>query len=155
MFGVCVLAVVLVAAGCKVNTPVVVTLNPSTAQTAGQSAVIQIGATVKGDSGQGVTWTFTGAGGLSNSTTTATTYTAPAVINTAGVVTVMATSVYDGSKNATLTINLAPISIALASNPAPTVDPGKTTAITATLQNDTLSQGVTWALPGGCTVATC
>jgi hypothetical protein len=157
MFGVCVLAVVLVAAGCTTNNAVSVSLNPNAAQTAGQGVVIPITATVSGDTNsQGVTWTLTGAGALSGSTTTATTYTAPAVINAASMVTVTATSVKDTSKNAPLTINLAPISIGLASNPAPTLDPGKTTAITATLQNDTLAQGVTWALSGtGCIGAAC
>jgi hypothetical protein len=154
MFGMCVLAAVLVAASCGTNnsalTAVSVTLSSNTAQTVGQSKTFAITAALTNDTNnQGVTWSVTGAGTLTGSTTTATTYNSPATINSASVVTITAASVKDPSKTASLIINLAPISITLAPNTAQTVGQSKTLPITATLAYDTNSQGVTWAVTAG------
>ena len=54
----------------------------------------------------GVTWTVSGGGTLSNTTTTGATYTAPAASNTALTVTVTATSVADPTKTGTATITV-------------------------------------------------
>ncbi len=54
----------------------------------------------------GVTWTVTGGGTLSNTTTSAATYTAPAASSAALTVTVTATSVADASKTGTATITV-------------------------------------------------
>ncbi len=54
----------------------------------------------------GVTWTVSGGGTLSNTTTTAATYTAPAASNAALTVTVTATSVADPAKTGTATITV-------------------------------------------------
>jgi hypothetical protein len=62
-------------------------------------------ANVKNDVGtQGVTWSVTGGGIFNSSSSTSTTYTAPAA--TAGVVTITAKSVADGSKQASATIGV-------------------------------------------------
>jgi len=54
----------------------------------------------------GVTWTVTGGGTLSNTTTSAATYTAPAASSTALTVTVTATSVADATKSGSATITV-------------------------------------------------
>jgi hypothetical protein len=89
---------------------VAVTLAPSAAQTLDQATTLSVAATVANDtSAEGVTWTLsppTGQGALSNSSTTAITYTAPVTVAVATAVTITATSVANGAAQASLTINL-------------------------------------------------
>jgi Putative Ig domain len=108
-----VLVIVIVVAGCGGGggsnvTPVVsVRVSPSSPQSIDQGQQVPITASVSNDStAAGVTWSLTGTGALSGSSTTAVTYTAP-TSGAAGSATVTATSVTDPTKNAALTINFS------------------------------------------------
>ncbi len=84
-----------------------VSLSPSTAPTINQGATQSITATVANDTtSAGVTWSLSGPGVLSNSSTTAVTYVAPSVLSANTSATVTATSVTNTSASATLTINI-------------------------------------------------
>jgi large repetitive protein len=86
-----------------------IALTPSAAQTDEQGQSTNVAAAVSNDpTSKGVTWSLTGAGALSGQTATAVKYTAPATVTTASTATITATSVFDGTKIATLTINLVP-----------------------------------------------
>ena len=93
--------------GSSNSKPIVsVGLTPSTPQAIDQGQKIQFTATVTNDSsGQGVTWSESGQGTLSNQTTTAATYTAP-TSGTPGTGSVTATSVADPTKNSSVNITV-------------------------------------------------
>jgi Putative Ig domain len=111
--------------GCvgKPSTFNAVQLTPSAAQTLDQAATLTISATVLNDtSAAGVTWSLTGAGALSSTTTTAAVYNAPASVTSATTVTVTATSVTYPAQLASLKITLQPPpSITTTSLPAASV----------------------------------
>jgi VCBS repeat protein/putative Ig domain-containing protein/FG-GAP repeat protein len=90
--------------------PISVGLSPSTPQKIDQGQTVGIKATVTNDmSSEGVSWSLTGPGTLSNSTVLAITYNAPAGIITGGQqVTVTATSNADQTKKATVQITVNP-----------------------------------------------
>ncbi len=116
-------------------------------------------------SAKGVTWSLSGTGcsgttcgTLTAATTTSVTYTAPAAVPSPASVTLLATSVADSTKSASATIAItAAPAISVSVSPATaTVQVSQTSPFTATLQNDTLSKGVTWSLSGtGCSGTTC
>jgi Putative Ig domain len=140
-------------AGCtssKSSTPTIsVSLTPSATQTLGQGGTVAITASLTNDTkAGGVTWSLTGAGTLTASTTTSVTYNAPASVTSASTATVKATSVDDTSKTATLTIDLVPISVSLSPSATQTLEQGNTVAVTATVANDGAAGGVTWSLTG-------
>ncbi|HXM01093.1 MAG TPA: DUF3443 family protein, partial [Chthoniobacterales bacterium] len=85
-----------------------ITLTPSSASlNANQS--VNITASVANDSsGKGVSWSLTGAGTLSNQTTTGVTYTAPATVTSTFVATVVATSIASSTVTASLPITVSP-----------------------------------------------
>lgn len=90
---------------------VTVSLTPSAAQTDEQTQTTAVTAAVGNDpTTAGVTWSLnTGAKGtLSSATTTGVTYNAPASVTVASADTITATSKFDSTKTATLTINLVP-----------------------------------------------
>lgn len=140
--------VLLVAmAGCGGGGPLgVMITSPSTQSLdAGQSTTIS--ATVTNDSGNaGVSWSVSGGGALSNSSTSGVTYTAPSTVTSQTTVTVTATSVKDGSKTGAVTITVYPApSITISSVASGTVG----TVYSATL---TASGGVaplTWSVSSG------
>jgi len=83
-----------------------VTVSPST-KTVDATNPVSLSAAVANDKNSaGVSWTVSGGGALSNSTTSATTYTAPAASSTAATVTVTATSVADTTKTGTAVITV-------------------------------------------------
>src|ERR1700737_1457423 len=156
---------------------VVVTVSPSTmsAQT-GHTQTLT--ATLQNDSqNKGVTWTLKGAGcsgtacgtlsAASSASGAAVTYTAPAKAPSPATGTATATSVADSTKISAATITVTklptptpsptPTPIAITLNPASaSVQTGQTQSITATVQNDTQSKGVSWTLSGaGCSGAAC
>jgi hypothetical protein len=145
------LAGAFVAAGCgggSNSTPQIsITLSPSATQTLDQGKTLLVTATVANDtSSQGVTWSLTGAGTLTGSATTGTTYNAPSSVTTASTATLTATSKADATKTATLTINLVPPpSISTTSLPAGTVG----TAYSATLAVTGGVQPYTWSVTTG------
>jgi hypothetical protein len=113
-------------------------------------------ATVQNDSqNKGVSWSLSGAGcsgtacgTLSNVTTTAVTYHAPAMAPSPATATLTATSIADGTKAAAATITVTTgstnISVAVSPKRGGLVT-SRTLSITATLTNDTANQGVTWS----------
>ncbi len=85
-----------------------VTLSPGSPKSMDQGTTQLITATVANDPNHaGVNWsTVTGLGSLSGSTSTTTTYNAPATVSAASTATFTATSVTDPTKSATFTVNL-------------------------------------------------
>ena len=156
---------------------VVVAVSPSTISV--QTGHTQtLTATLQNDSqNKGVTWTLKGAGcsgtacgtlsAASSASGAAVTYTAPAKAPSPATVTATATSVADSTKISAATITVTklptptpsptPTPIAITLNPASaSVQTGQTQSITATVQNDTQSKGVSWTLSGaGCSGAAC
>jgi hypothetical protein len=145
-----------------------VNVSPSTAS-------VQVGGTqmfsaiLQNDSqNKGVSWTLSGASctGSACGTVSPTssvsgapvTYTAPPAAPS-GPVTLTATSVADSTKSsaAAIIVNAPPaIMVTLSPTIANVQAGGATQAFTATLQNDSLNQGITWSLSGtGCRGATC
>jgi hypothetical protein len=136
------------------------------------TTTIQVGqslpftATLQNDTlNKGVSWSLSGSGcsgtscgTLTNVTTTSVTYAAPASTPTPATVTLLATSVADSTKSASATITIAsvlPISVSVSPS-ATTVQISQSSTFIATLQNDTLSKGVTWSLSGsGCSISSC
>jgi hypothetical protein len=142
-----------------------VSVSPST-------STIQVGhsspftASIQNDTlSKGVSWSLSGAGcsalscgSLTNVTSTSATYSAPASVPSPSAVTLLATSLGDSTKSAASAITVAPapsITVSVAPGTA-TVQVGQSSAYVATLQNDTLGQGVKWALSGsGCSGISC
>ena len=124
----------------------------------------QFTATVTYDSqNMGVTWSLscTGSCGLLSPSSTANpiTYTAPANVPNPATVTLTAKSNADTTKTASATITVTstppPISVTVSPTSA-NVQVNQTANFTATVQNDTQNQGVTWTLSGaGCSGSTC
>jgi len=84
-----------------------IALSPSTTPTISQGDTQAITATVSNDStNAGVTWSLSGPGVLSNSSTTAVTYVAPSVLSANTSATVTATSVTNTGVTATLSITI-------------------------------------------------
>ncbi len=126
-----------------------------------------ISATVANDSqNKGVTWSLAGMGCSGGGCGTivpsasgsgaAVTYSAPPTVPNPPLVTLTATSVTDPTKSAAAAITvLAPVAITL-SQTAVSVMVNATTNFTATVMNDPLKKGVTWAVSGtGCSGVTC
>jgi hypothetical protein len=89
------------------TTTAVVTLSPSTVQSVDQGQTLNITATVTNDvNGEGVTWTLSGVGTLTNNNATSVTYTAPSSVANNTIVSVTATSVADKSATASLSITV-------------------------------------------------
>lgn len=135
-------------------------LTPSAAQTLEQAQTLGVTAAISNDPSAtpSVTWSLNAGakGTLSGQTATGVTYHAPASVTAASTDTLTATSVFDSTKTATLTINLVtPPSITTASLP------GGTVGTTYTATNLAATGGVspyTWsvtagALPGGLTLS--
>lgn len=101
---------VAVGAGCSTSPPISVRLSPSSAQVIDPSQSLTITATLTNDtSHQGVSWSLTGPGSLSSSTSSAVAYMSPATsLPAAAQVTVTATSIADGTKSASLQITVNP-----------------------------------------------
>jgi hypothetical protein len=99
------LAAVFFVAGCSTNSSMAVSLSPGATQAVDQGQAVSITATVANDTAaKGVTWVLTsGPGALSNTSTTAATYSANGA---AGTAVITATSVSDTAKTATLTVTV-------------------------------------------------
>jgi hypothetical protein len=105
-----VVALAVLSAGCSNSPPISVSLSPSSPQAIDQSQSVSVTAILTNDtSHQGVSWTLTGPGSLSNSTGSAVTYISPAAnLTSAQQATVTATSIADPKKSASLPITLNP-----------------------------------------------
>jgi hypothetical protein len=107
-----VVAITMVAIGCSSSQPpIAVSLSPSSPQGTDQGGAVRIQANVTNDpSYEGVSWSLTGPGSLSSSTTTSVTYNAPTSnVTNAEQATVTATVIKDGSKTAMLQITVNPL----------------------------------------------
>jgi FG-GAP-like repeat/Putative Ig domain len=100
-----------IAGGCGSSAPPIsVSLSPSSSRTIDQTQTVDISATLANDrKAQGVSWTLTGPGSLSAGTATSITYNSPTGnLVSAQQATVVATSVADKTKTASLTISVNP-----------------------------------------------
>src|SRR6202012_5022903 len=82
----------------------------------------------------------------------ATTYTAPANVPTGGTVTVMATSVTDGTAPASTIITIAApagVSVSFATTPPAALTINNTFPLTAVVTGDSKNAGVTWTVTCG------
>ena len=100
---------------------------------------------------KGVTWMIspaTGAGTLSNATSTSVVYNPPATLPASALsVTITATSVADSSKSASSAITVPGVPLMVVVSPATaTVQPGTSAPFTATVTNDPANAGVSWNL---------
>ena len=93
--------------GCSGSSAITITLSPTTTPTINQGQTQAITASLTNDkNSQGVTWSLSGVGSLSNQTTTSVTYIAPTSLAADTTVTITATSVADTSVTATLSITI-------------------------------------------------
>ncbi len=112
----CVLVAALAISACSGgnssnnNNPISVTASASNSTVDGSDSVTLTASVTNDKNAAGVTWTVSGGGALTGSTTTATTYTAPAATSSKQTITVTATSVADATKSSpvTLTVQAAP-----------------------------------------------
>ena len=161
-------SIVLMSIGCSgaggsdpnPPTPISVSLSSQRVTTMQVGTTTTISATVSNDSlNGGVIWSVscsTSSCGSFNPAKTAsgviTTYTAPAAVPGAGVVTVTATSLSDPTKSASasITITTAPaISVSLTTPPPSSLATGATASIIATLTGDSANAGVAWSVTCG------
>jgi hypothetical protein len=143
--------------------PIAVSITPPTASVQANSGTKNFTATVQNDiANKGVTWALSGAGCTASTTCgtlsanssasgAAIVYTAPASVPAPATVTLAVTSVSDPSKSAAATITVTavagPISVTISPVSA-TVLANGTQPFIATVRNDALNKGVTWALIG-------
>lgn len=145
-------------------TPLTVSIAPANPPTVNEGGTQQLTATVLGDAaGKGVNWTLTptapanSCGTLSASSSAsgaAITFTAPSGVPSCSA-TATATSVTDGTKSASVTLNVAqlPISVSFTSsgpfNLAPSLpSTNETQVLNVTVTNDINSAGVNWGYTG-------
>jgi hypothetical protein len=133
-------------------TPISVSIGPGTPLAMASGATQAFTATVANDGANaGVTWTVTGGGSFSASSTSsgvATTYTAASpVAATAAIVT--ATSKTDPSKTATVTIPLTAISVGAISPSTITLGLSGSQSFSVSVANDPSNSGVTWSIGSG------
>jgi hypothetical protein len=166
------LGIVLAFSGCAAvqsssssrTTPetVSVTVTPPTASVQ-VSKTQQFAAAVTNTTNTAVTWQVNGtAGGDSTHGTINTSgmYTAPAAVPSPAAVTItaisQAQSTQSASAQATVTAGATPPIVVTTSVPTASVQAGHTQMFSATVQNDSQNEGVTWTLAGaGCTGAAC
>jgi hypothetical protein len=106
----------------------------------------------------GVNWNLSGSGcsgsacgTLSSSTSSAVTYTAPAIAPNPGMVTLTATSIADGTRNGASTITIVQSSgVTVSITPVRSgITVAQPLSLTATVQNDLANAGVTWTASNG------
>ncbi len=103
------MAALLGGCGSSSPPPISVNLSPSSAQAIDQSQTVAVRATVTNDqSSKGVSWTLSGPGSLTSSTSLSVSYISPTNVTTAQQATVTATSVADQTKTASLQITVNP-----------------------------------------------
>jgi hypothetical protein len=88
--------------------PTAVSIAAAAASVDGLDSTILTATVANDNNADGVTWSLSGAGTLSNQTKTSVTYTAPAATSSAVTVTVMAVSIKETTKYATTTITVVP-----------------------------------------------
>lgn len=98
------------SSGSSNSNPISVSASASSSTVDGTDSVTVTASVTNDKNSAGVTWTVSGGGTLGGSTTTSTTYTAPAATASSQTITVTATSVADSTKSSsvTLTVPAAP-----------------------------------------------
>ena len=136
----------LVGCGNSSSTPIAVTVS-STRNAIDQAQTAVVTAMVASDpKSGGVQWMVSGAGSLTNTSTTSATYKAPASVTSAFTATVTATSISDASKSA---------SVQIAVNPLPGITTTTLAAATAgstysgTIKTSGGSSPFTWSISSG------
>ena len=140
------------------STTATITLNPISVGVTPTNVVMTGGATqffaagVANDgTNAGVTWTVTGGGSFSATTTLSgvqTIYTAASPV-TAATATITATSKADPTKSGSVTITLIPISLNPISPAAITLGTSGSQAFTDSVNNDASNSGVSWSITSG------
>ena len=130
--------------------PISVSVSPNPAVVGPNTSQVFI-ATIQNDpSNAGVTWSLspaTGAGTLSNPTSTSVTYHTPANPPASDLaVSITATSVTDKTKSDTGSITVPAITVSVTPGDGTIVEAGSTLAFTAILGNDPSNGGVTWSI---------
>jgi hypothetical protein len=137
--------------GCGGGSPappaISVAVSPNTALTIDQGQQKNFTASVTNDTAnKGVTWSVSGGGTLTGSTSTSVTYNAPTPVTANLTVTVTATSVADATKSASVSVTVTPPpSVSTSSLPAGTV----ATPYSQTLQASGGAGSLTWSLASG------
>ncbi len=137
--------------GCGSST-LSITLSPASTQTLNPGQAVTVTATVANDTNSdGVTWTLSGPGALSGSTTSTVIYTAPDQIPTSTSATITATSVANTSITATLSITLdAVFAITTTTLPPGTLNVPYDAFVNATGVTGTFTWNIiSGSLPGG------
>jgi len=144
----------LCLSGCGGSAPAVSVAVTATASSVDGNDTTTLTATVTHDhNAAGVTWSVSGGGNLSNTTTTSATYTAPSATSSSQTATITVTSIADTAKTGTLSITIpaAPSVTSTSASLAGAV--GSTYSVTLSA-----SGGIspyTWALGSGTTLPAC
>lgn len=113
-------------------------------------------ATVANTANTAVAWTVSGCSSGCGTINSAGVYTAPSFVANPTAVTIVATSQADTTKSASASLLLRPVSLSIAVDSPGNIVPGTTRSITALLDHDPLSAGVTWKISGAaCTGDVC
>ena len=130
------------------TTAIAVSISPRATQSLDQGQTLGFTASVSNDSSNaGVTWTVSGGGTLTNSTTTGVTYTAPATVSSVTTATLTAASVKSTTQTATVNITVHPAPAITTSGALAGGTVG--TAYSATLAATGGSGTLTWTLASG------
>jgi Putative Ig domain len=144
------LALVFILSGCGSSAPpaISVAVSPNAALTIDQGQQVNFTASVTNDAAsKGVTWSVSGGGTLTGSTSTAVTYNAPTPVTANLTVTVTATSVADATKSASVTITVTPPPTVTTTSPLTAGTVGA--AYSVTLQASGGSGALAWSLASG------
>lgn len=131
--------------------PISIGVNPSNAVMGGGAAQAFVASVANDGTNAGVTWTSTGGGSFSPTTTASgavTMYTAASPVTGASA-TITATSKADPTKSSSVSVALTPISLNPIGPASVTLGSSGTQAFTDTVANDGTNAGVTWTLTSG------
>ena len=145
-----ILALGFVIAGCGASAPpaISVAVSPNTALTIDQGQQKSFTASVTNDSAsKGVTWSVSGGGTLTGSTSTSATYVAPTPVTANQTATVTATSVADATKSASVSVIVTPPPTVATTSPLTAGTIGA--AYSVSLQASGGAGAVTWSLASG------
>src|SRR6202158_659778 len=145
-----ILALGFVMAGCGASAPpaMSVAVSPNTALTIDQGQQKSFTASVTNDSAsKGVTWSVSGGGTLTGSTSTSATYVAPTPVTANQTATVTATSVADATKTASVRVIVTPPPTVATTSPLTAGTIGA--AYSVSLQASGGAGAVTWSLASG------
>jgi len=144
------LALGFVMAGCGASAPpaISVAVSPNTALTIDQGQQKSFTASVTNDSAsKGVTWSVSGGGTLTGSTSTSVTYIAPTPVTANQTATVTATSVADATKSASVSVIVTPPPTVTTTSPLTAGTVGA--AYSVPLQASGGAGALTWSLASG------